>query len=178
VSGVTTIGTASAKKHDYAKSHGADHVIDYRSVDYVEEVKKLTNGRGVDAVLDALGGPGWKRGYSILAPGGSLIAFGLANAGGPGKRSMTRALGQIVRQPLFNCMALMNDNRGVAGVNMGHLWGDVALITREITALVALYEAGKIKPHIGGVFPFSRVKEAHGELEQGKTVGKVVLVPD
>jgi NADPH:quinone reductase-like Zn-dependent oxidoreductase len=178
VPGVTTIGTASAKKHDYVKSHGADHVIDYRTVDYVEEVKKLTNGRGVDAVLDALGGPDWKRGYSLLAPGGCLIAFGLANAGGVGKRSMTRALGQIVRQPLFNCMTLMNENRGVAGVNMGHLWGDVALITREVEALVRLYQAGKIKPHIGGVFPFSRVKEAQGEIEYGRNVGKIVLVPD
>src|SRR5262249_39805224 len=120
----------------------------------------------------------WKRGYSILAPGGTLIAFGLANAGGAGKRSLTRAIGQIVRQPLFNCMALMNDNRGVAGVNMGHLWDNVTLITRELVALVALYEAGKIKPHIGGSFPFSRVREAHEELEQGKTVGKLVLIPD
>lgn len=178
VAGVTTIGTASAKKHDYVRSHGADHVIDYRTVDYVEEVKRLTDGRGVDAVLDALGGADWKRGYSLLAPGGFLIAFGLANAGGAGKRSLTRALGQIVRQPLFNCLTLMNENRGVAGVNMGHLWDNVPLITREIEALVQLYQGGKIKPHIGGVFPFSRVKEAHAEIEHGRNVGKIVLVPD
>ena len=175
---VTTIGTASAKKHDFARSQGADHVIDYRTEDYVAAVKKLTSGRGVDVVLDALGGPDWRKGYSLLAPGGLLVAFGLANASGAGKRSLTRALGQIVRQPLFNCMTLMNDNRGVSGVNMGHLWDDVAFIAGEAEALVTLYSEGKIKPHIGGVFPFSRVAEAHAELENARVVGKIVLGPD
>ena len=46
VSGVTTIGTASAQKHDYARSQGCDHVIDYRTIDYVTEVKRITNGQG------------------------------------------------------------------------------------------------------------------------------------
>jgi NADPH:quinone reductase-like Zn-dependent oxidoreductase len=178
VPGVTAIGTASAKKHDYARSQGADFVIDYRTTDYVAEVKKLTGGRGVDVVLDPLGGPDWRRGYSLLAPGGQLIAFGLSNAGGSGKRSLTRAIGQIVRQPLFNCMTMMNDNRGAAGVNMGHLWDDVAFIAGEAEALVKLYADGKIKPHIGGIFPFSRVAEAHSELENGRAVGKIILVPD
>ncbi len=95
VQGVVTIGTASAKKHDYVKGHGADHVIDYRSVDYVEEVRRLTGGRGVDVVLDALGGPDWTKGYSLLAPAGLLVAFGLANANVGGKRHLLHALGHI-----------------------------------------------------------------------------------
>ncbi|HEX4336491.1 MAG TPA: medium chain dehydrogenase/reductase family protein [Polyangiaceae bacterium] len=178
VEGVTTIGTASAGKHDFARIQGAHHVIDYRTEDYVAAVKKLTSGRGVDVVLDPLGGPDWRRGYSLLAPGGILVAFGLSNASGSGKRSLTRAIGAIVRQPLFNCMTLMNDNRAVAGVNMGHLWDDVDFIAREADALVRLYSQGKIKPHIGAVFPFSQVAAAHAELEQGRNVGKIVLVPD
>ena len=121
VAGVVTIGTASAKKHDYVKGHGADHVIDYRSVDYVEEVRRITGRRGVDVVLDALGGPDWTKGYSLLAPGGLLVAFGLANANVGGKRRLFHALGQILRSPRFGCMTLMNDNKGVAGVNIGHL---------------------------------------------------------
>lgn len=178
VEGVTTIGTASAKKHDYVRGHGCDHVIDYRSVDYVDEVRKVTNGRGVDVVLDALGGPDWKKGYSLLAPGGLLIAFGMANLAAPGKRNLFRVLGQILGQPLYNSMTLMNDNRGVAGVNMGHLWDDVPLLTGEAEALVELYRQGKIRPHVGGVFPFSRAAEAHGELEHARNVGKIVLTPD
>jgi NADPH:quinone reductase-like Zn-dependent oxidoreductase len=178
VPGVVTIGTASAKKHDYVRSHGADHVIDYRSVDYVEEVRRITGGRGVDVVLDALGGPDWTKGYSLLAPGGLLVAFGLANANVGGKRNLLHALGQLVRSPRFGCMKLMNDNKGVAGVNMGHLWDDVDLVRGEAEAIMELYRGGKIRPHIGGSFPFSRVVEAHAELEYGRNVGKIVLTPD
>jgi NADPH:quinone reductase-like Zn-dependent oxidoreductase len=178
VDGVVTIGTASAKKHDYVRSHGCDHVIDYRSVDYVEEVKKITNGRGVDVVLDALGGPDWKKGYSVLAPGGLLVAFGLANASVGGKRNLLHALGQILGSPLYSAMKMMNDNRGISGVNMGHLWDNVDLIMEEAEALLELYRAGKIRPHIGGTYPFSRAVDAYGELENGKNVGKIVLTPD
>jgi NADPH:quinone reductase-like Zn-dependent oxidoreductase len=178
VDGVVTIGTASAQKHDYVRGQGCNHVIDYRSVDYVEEVKKLTDGRGVDVVLDALGGPDWKKGYSVLAPGGLLVAFGLANANVGGKRNLIHALGQILGSPLYTVMKLMTDNRGIAGVNMGTLWGNIDLITREIEALLTHYRAGQIRPHVGGVFPFSRAAEAHSELEGGKTIGKIVLTPD
>jgi len=178
VPGVTTIGTASAAKHDYVKSHGCDHVIDYRSVDYVHAVRTLTNGRGVDVVLDALGGPDWKKGYDLLAHGGLLVAFGLANAAVAGKRNLVHAASQILRSPLYHCMKLMDQNRGVAGVNMGHLWDDVPLLTGELTALLGLYEKGSIKPHIGGIYRFSDAARAHGEIEHGKNVGKIVLVPD
>lgn len=177
VPGVTTIGTASKQKHEFARSQGCDHLIDYRSQDYVQEVKRLTGGRGADVVLDALGGPDWKKGYSLLAPAGLLVAFGVANAARPGKRRLLHAAGQVLRSPLFNCMTLMGENRGVAGVNMGHLWDDVDLVTREAETLVALYAAAKIKPHIGGVYPFAHAAEAHQELEQGRNIGKIVLTP-
>jgi NADPH:quinone reductase-like Zn-dependent oxidoreductase len=178
VPGIVTIGTASAKKHEYAKGHGADHVIDYRSVDYVEEVRRITGGRGVDVVLDALGGPDWKKGYSLLAPGGLLIAFGLANANVGGKRHLFHALGQLLRSPRFGCMTLMSDNKCVAGVNLGHLLDDVELIRGDAEALMELYRRGQIRPHIGRSFPFSRAADAYAELEYGRNVGKVVLTPD
>lgn len=178
VPGVTTIGTASKQKHEHVLAQGCDHVIDYRTQDYASEVKRITGGRGADVVLDALGGPDWKKGYSLLAPAGLLVAFGLANAAKPGKRSLIHAAGQLLRSPRFHPMTLMNDNRGVAGVNMGHLWDRVDLIRREAEALVRLYADGKIKPHIGGVYPFSRAGEAHQELEHGRNIGKLVLTPE
>jgi NADPH:quinone reductase-like Zn-dependent oxidoreductase len=178
VPGVVTIGTASAKKHDYVRSHGCTHVIDYHTTDYVSEVRRLTNGKGVDAVFDALGGPDWKKGYSLLAPGGILVAFGLANATGAGKRNLLRAASQVLQQPLYHCMRLMDENRGVAGVNMGHLWGHVDLLNSEAEALVQLYRERRIKPHVSAIYPFTRAGEAHGELEHGRNVGKVVLVPE
>jgi NADPH:quinone reductase-like Zn-dependent oxidoreductase len=175
---VVTIGTASAPKHDYVRSQGCDHVIDYRSVDYVGEVRRLTGGLGVDLVLDALGGPDWKKGYSLLAPAGLLVAFGLANVNVGGKRHLLRAVGQLLRSPLYSCRRLMDDNRGVAGVNLGHLWHHIDDLKGEAEALLALYRGGRIKPHVGATFPFSRAAEAHAQLEYGRNVGKVVLIPD
>ncbi len=175
---VVTYGTASAKKHDYVRGHGCDHPIDYRNLDYVAEVQRLTDGRGVDLVLDALGGADWKKGFSLLAPTGMLIAFGMANVNTGGKRKLLHVLGQLARVPRFSPMTLMGENRTVAGVNMGHLWGETELLTGQIRHLLELYEAGKIKPHIGGSFPFSRAAEAHAELEYGRNLGKVILTPD
>ena len=178
VEGVTTYGTASGGKHDYVRKHGCDHPIDYRTKDYVEELGRLTDGCGVDVVLDPLGGADWKKGYGLLKPTGMLIAFGLANVNVGGKRNILRALGQIARVPRFSPMKLMNDNRTVAGCNMGHLFGEVELLTDQIRAIIDLYARGKVKPHIGGSFPFSRAAEAHAELEYGRNLGKVILTPE
>jgi NADPH:quinone reductase-like Zn-dependent oxidoreductase len=177
VPGVVTYGTASAGKHDYVRKQGCDHPIDYRTRDYVAAVKELTGGRGVDVVLDALGGPDWKKGYSLLRPTGLLIAFGLANVNTGGKRNLLHVAGQVLRSPRFNPMKLLDENRGVAGVNLGHLWGETELLRTCIEELVKLYAAGRIKPHIGGRFPFERAADAFGELEYGKNMGKVLLVP-
>lgn len=177
IPGITTFGTASAKKHDYVRSHGCDHPIDYRSQDYVAEVLRWTDGKGVDLILDALGGPDWKKGYSLLRPAGQLIAFGWANMSSGETRSVFRLASQFVQQPRFDLMKLMSENRGVAGTNMGHLWHEVDLLKKSTRALTDLWAAGKITPHVDKVFPFAEAAAAHRWLEEGKNVGKVVLVP-
>jgi NADPH:quinone reductase-like Zn-dependent oxidoreductase len=178
VKDVVTYGTASAKKHEYVRSHGCHHPIDYRTSEYAEVVRELTKDRGVDLVLDALGGADWKKGFDLLKPTGMLIAFGLANANTGGKRRMLHVLAQLARVPRFSPMKLMDMNRTVSGVNMGHLFGEVEMMREELTALLDLYRQGHIKPHIGASFPFSKAADAHGELELGKNLGKVVLTPD
>jgi NADPH:quinone reductase-like Zn-dependent oxidoreductase len=174
---VTTYGTASASKHDYVRSHGCDHPIDYRTKDYAEEVRSLTDGRGVDVILDALGGPDWRKGYDLLAKAGILVAFGMANAISGHKRSWIHVINQVIRIPRFNPMKMMGDNKAVAGVNLGHLWEEKAMLLDEMNAIVRLYEAGKIEPHVHAAVPFDRAAEAHAMLEDGKNLGKVLLVP-
>lgn len=178
VPGVVTYGTASAAKHEYVRQQGCDHPIDYRGRDYVDEVRKIVGDRGLDLVLDALGGPDWRKGYSLLRSTGLLIAFGLANANVGGKRRLPHVLAQLARVPFYTPMKLMDDNRAVAGVNMGHLWHEIDLLREEAEALAELYREGKIRPHIGATYPFSKAAEAHRELESGKTMGKVLLLPD
>jgi len=178
VEGVVTYGTASAKKHDYVREHGCDHPIDYRTEDYADEVRRLTGGRGVDVVLDALGGKDWKKGYEILKPAGMLVMFGLANTNTGGKRNLLHVLRVILSVPRYSGMKLLDENKAVAGVNIGHLWEEKELIKRELAALVEHVERGEIAPHVHAVFPFSRAADAFGELEFGRNLGKVLLKPD
>jgi synaptic vesicle membrane protein VAT-1 len=178
VPGVVTYGTASAGKHDHVRSHGCDHPIDYRTKDYVEEVNRLTDGRGVDLVLDALGGDDWRKGYELLRPAGQLVAFGMANTNVGGKRNLFRVLKVLWGVPRWGTMRLMNENKGVSGVHIGHLWDEQELLQGELRALIALYEEGKIQPHVHGVFPFSDAAGAHEEVEFGRNRGKVLLAPD
>jgi NADPH:quinone reductase-like Zn-dependent oxidoreductase len=174
---LTIFGTASASKHDRLRELGCDHPIDYRSADYVAEVRRLTEGQGVDVVLDALGGPDWAKGFDLLRENGMLVAFGLANANTGPKRNLLHVLGQIVRVPRFSPMKLMDQNKAVAGVNVGHLWNRMDLMREEIDAIVRLFEAGVVAPVIDGTYSFDQAAEAHRRLGEGKNVGKVLLVP-
>lgn len=177
VGGITSYGTASKAKHDYVRENGCDHPIDYHNVDYAEEVQRLTDGRGVDVVLDALGGTDWKKGYSLLRPGGLLIPFGWANMAKFGKRRMTHVLGQVSRMPWWTPVKLMQENKGVAGVNMGQLWEEREMTQEAFTALLKLYDKGAIRPHVDRAFPFEQAGEAHAYIEAGQNVGKVLLTP-
>jgi len=177
VGGVTTYGTASRAKHDYVRHNGCDHPIDYHFVDYAKEVRRLTGGRGVDCVLDALGGDDWKKGFSLLRPGGLLISFGWANMAKRGKRRLTHLLGEFTHVPLWTPLRLMQQNKGVAGVNMGKLWDERDLTFDAFTALLKIYEEQQIKPHVDRCYPFGSAAEAHAYIEAGQNTGKVLLTP-
>jgi synaptic vesicle membrane protein VAT-1 len=177
VGGVVTYGTASAGKHAYVREHGCTHPIDYHTQDYVVEVRRLSDGRGVHFVLDALGGGDWKKGYSLLRPGGLLIAFGFANMNKGERRRPLHLLSQVLQIPLHTPMKYLGENRGVAGVNMGHLWDETELLRAAANQVIALYREGKIAPHVHASYPFAQAAEAHRVLEAGKSVGKIILVP-
>jgi synaptic vesicle membrane protein VAT-1 len=78
--GAKVIGTASAGKHGELSALGVDHLIDYRTEDFEERAREITGGRGVELVLDAVGGDSLKKGYRLLAPTGRLGAFGASSA--------------------------------------------------------------------------------------------------
>ena len=177
IGGVVTYGTASSRKHDYVREHGCTHAIDYHTHDYVAEVRRLTDGRGVHFVLDALGGGDWKKGYSLLRPGGLLIAFGFANMNKGNSRQLAHVVAQALRVPLYTPMKLLGENRGVAGVNMGHMWGETEMLGSAAQQVIALYMGGQIAPHVHATFRYEQAADAHRLLESGKSLGKIILVP-
>lgn len=174
---VETFGTSSASKHDHLRAQGCTHPIDYRTTDYEVEVRRITGGKGVDLVLDPLGGGDLRKGFRLLRPAGRLVCYGFANAQGAGGRNYLKLASALAQTPFFHPFSLMNDNRSVAGVNLGHLWDEQAMLREELDALLALYEKGAIKPVIDGVYEFDRARDAHERIEQGRNVGKVLLRP-
>ena len=175
--GAKTYGTASPSKHAFLKARGLDHSIDYRSQDWLPVLLDLTNGRGVELVIDPLGGKNWEKSYRALRATGRMGMFGMSVASASGIRGKFRAVKAIAQMPRFNPIKLINRNRGVFGLNLGHMWGEgekVAGWTREIMRGV---QEGWIRPHVDRAFSFDQIADAHRHMEGRKNTGKVVLVP-
>lgn len=177
VAGVTTFGTASAGKHDVLRAEGCDHPIDYRTADYAARVRELTDGEGVDLVLDPLGGDDWRKGMRLLRPMGRLVAFGFANMAQGEKRSLLRVVRQGLRIPRYSPVTLMDRNLSVSGVNIGHLWRQADVLRAELAAVLDLWQQGAVRPRVDQVFPFAEAAAAHRRITERRNIGKVVLVP-
>ena len=173
----TIFGVASPSKHAFLRERGCQHPIE-SGPGWTRQVRALTSGRGVDLVLDPVGGRSWTEGYELLAPAGRLVAFGLSSAASGKKRSLVHAALQVARVKRWSPMTLMGDNKTVSGCNMGHLFGEIDMLAEQFEALIAMYEAGQIDPHVDRTFPFSEAAAAHHYLHDRKAKGKVLLVPD
>jgi NADPH:quinone reductase-like Zn-dependent oxidoreductase len=98
-------------------------------------------------------------------------------ASASGIKGKLKALKAIVSMPRYNPLGLMNRNKGVFGLNLGHMWGEgekVASWTREIMRGV---QQGWIRPHVDRSFSFDEIADAHRYIEARKNIGKIVLVP-
>ncbi len=175
VGGVTLFGTASAAKHALLKEAGLDHPIDYRTQDWEAEVHRLTAGRGVDLILDALGGVDSERSYRSLAPAGHLACFGFANLISGPTRNWPRVLWQLARVKRWGPLQLMGDNRTVSGVNLGHLFNEFALLGETMQELLHLFAEGRIAPKVARIFPLAEGADAHRFLQERRNVGKVLF---
>jgi synaptic vesicle membrane protein VAT-1 len=177
VDDLEVFGTASAAKHEVLRAEGCAHPIDYHAADYAAEVRRLTRGEGVDIVLDPLGGNDWRKGLKLLRPGGRLVAYGFANLASGQRRRPAHMAAQVAGIPLLTPLQLMNHNRTVSGVNIGRLWGEIAALREELHAVLALWDQGRIKPHIDRAYPFAEAAAAHRRILQRQNVGKIVLRP-
>lgn len=173
--GARIIGTASPGKHEFLKARGLHEVIDYRGKDWSQELQRLTDNRGVELVIDPLGGSHWKKSYKALRHTGRLGMFGISTASESGLARPLAFAKVALGLPLFNPISLMNDNRAVFGVNMGHLWHESDKIRRWMDALLRGVAEGWVRPHVDKTFPLERVGEAQSYIESRGNTGKVVL---
>jgi putative PIG3 family NAD(P)H quinone oxidoreductase len=155
-----TVG--NEQKSEFCLGLGADHVINYRTADFVAEIKKVTDGRGVDIVLDMVGGPYIEKNISLLKLEGRLVQIAFLE-------------GSTV--PNFDFMPIMLRRLTVTGSTLRpRTVEEKAAIAAELRERIwPLLESGSIKVVIQRIFEFSQVAEAHRMLERGEHAGKIVL---
>lgn len=159
--GITLIGTAGTdEKCQLARDHGAAHCINYRTRNFAEEVRRLTDGKGVDVVMDAVGKDTFEGSLDCLKPLGMMISFG--NASGPVEPISLLTLAakgslKITRPTLFTHI---RDHETCQ--TMAHHLCDKVL-------------SGEVKVRIDQRFNLNQVAEAHKALEARATTGSTIL---
>ena len=180
--GAEIFGTASPSKHEAIRAQGVDHPIDYRSQDFEAETMRITGGEGVDLVIDALGPTSFRKDYRLLRSGGRMVMYGLSEGTTEGKRNIAAMLKGLVSMPSatmpwWKSLLIMNENKGVFGLNMLKWWDAEGSLDRVLDPLTEDLEAGKLEPVVAEAFPFERAGEAHKFIAERRNVGKVVLFP-
>jgi synaptic vesicle membrane protein VAT-1 len=180
--GAEIFGTASAAKHPAIQAQGVHHPIDYRTQDFKAEVRRLTDGEGVDIVMDALGPTSFRKDYRILRPGGRLIMYNLSDALNENGLNLRAAASSLLRlptstMPWWNPGRMLNQNRGVFGLNLLSWWRREGGMDRITAPLLEDLGSGRLAPVVAKVFPFERAGDAHRFLAERRNIGKVVLTP-
>jgi NADPH:quinone reductase-like Zn-dependent oxidoreductase len=148
-----------------------DHPLDYTTAGWEKGVPKM------DLVMDAIGGPSFRRSYDLLRPGGRLVAFGASAVMSGEKRNLVTAARAALRMPRFSLIKQMSESKAVIGLNMLTLWDDRGTLKDWIDPLREMLDDGTIKPVVSEAVPFDNAAEAHRAIAERRNVGKVVLVP-
>jgi len=169
--GAEVYGTASPGKHARIRELGIDHVIDYTASGWERELPQF------DVILDAIGGKSFRKSYSLLRPGGRLIAFGASSVVSGERKNVVTALRAVARMPRFNIMKQMSESKAVIGLNMLTLLKDRGTIAPWLTPLRPMLDDGTVAPVIAGTFSFDEAGAAQTMIVERRNVGKVVLTP-
>ncbi|RIV34416.1 NAD(P)H-quinone oxidoreductase [Micromonospora radicis] len=159
--GATVVATARAVKHDRLRELGAVHLVDYREQDFVEEVRKVTGGRGADVILDIMGASYLGRNVAALAPDGRLMTIGMQGG----------------RKGELDLGALLAKRGTVAATALRSRPPDqkAAIVAGVREQVWPLVEAGRIRPVVDRRLPITEAAEAHRLVESNEHVGKVLL---
>ncbi|XP_059409388.1 synaptic vesicle membrane protein VAT-1 homolog [Carassius carassius] len=177
VNDVTVFGTASASKHEVISQGGVTHPIDYRTRDYVEEIRKISP-KGLDIVLDPLGGSDTNKGYNLLKPMGKLISYGAANMLAGQKKNLFVVAKTWYQQFSVHTLSLIQGNRSVCGFHLGYLDSETELIAQAMAAIMDLYRQGKIKPRIDSTYHLEQVGDAMRRMQERNNIGKIILTTE
>lgn len=179
IKGIKTIGVVgSSHKVQPVKNLGCDFVIDKSSEDLWKKVKEYAR-HGVDLAFDANGAETLKQSYEHLAPCGKLFSYGahsmLPKKGG--KVNWPKLIKDFFKTPRFNPLTMSSENKSLITFNLSFLFGREDLFTEAMNDLLKWHEEGQLKVVQVKTYPLESVGDAHRDLESGKTIGKLVLIP-
>jgi NADPH2:quinone reductase len=161
--GARIIGTAgSDEKLTMAKKAGADEVINYSTTDFVPEVKRLTNSKGVDVVYDGVGKSTFEGSLNSLRPRGYMVLFGGASGAVP---------------PFDQLILNQKGSLFLTRPSLTHYIATRQELDWRMNEVFSLIESGALKIHIGQSYKLDDVAQAHRDLEGRKTTGKVIILP-
>ena len=153
--GAEVFATASTEeKLAYAEEIGADHTINYEADNFADEIDELTDGRGVDVVVDHVGAATWQDSLNSLVKGGRVVTCGATTGGNPETD---------INAIFWNQLEVIGSTMGTPG---------------EVDDVLELVWEGKISPRIRETLPMSEAARAHEIIEEREGFGKVVVIPD
>ena len=155
------IVTASSTKLDRVRDQGADHVIDYREQSFADEIRRITEKRGVDVILDHIGAQYLEANMKSLALAGTLMLIGVM---GGIKAELNLAMMMVKRQRIIGSV-----------LRSRPLMEKAAIIDEFELTVMPLFAAGTIEPLISARFPLQDAAAAHQMMEQGGHFGKIIL---
>ena len=154
--------TSTQSKIDLAKSLGADEVVDAHEPELSKALRAANGGRGVDLILEMVGGTTFDQSLLALGNFGKLITFGMASRTAP--------------TPIHPG-SLMHGSKTVSGFWLANCFGKKELMSDVITELFELVADGKLRPIIGATYPLSKAADAHRAMLARATSGKIALDP-
>ena len=162
------------------ESLGIRKAFNYLEQDVSEAARAALRGGGFHLVLDPLGPASFQKSFELLEPLGRIVCYGFsALVTGP-KRKLWHAVTTVLKAQKFNPITLMNQNKGVFGINLAHLFTQRDLHRRAMERMAEMIGRGEIRPTIDRTFPFTAkgAAAAHTWLHERRNFGKVVLSRD
>lgn len=163
--GGRVMATANAARRSDVLSLGADLVVDYRAGDHSEAISSFTEGRGLDVVIDFIGGDTFARNLQSLRAGGTLVQVGLMAGAAPTEIPLDLLLHNHLK-----VIGTVMKSRETAAKR--------AMIQRFATHALPLFDADRLRPLVSETFAMAEVAQAHQSMERGGGFGKIVLVTD
>lgn len=159
------------------ESLGVVKAFNYKTVDYEEASRETLRGRGYHLILDPLGPESFQKGMRLLEPLGRMVCFGFSSLVTGPKRSLWHAALSVLKAHKVNPITLMNENKGVFGLNLAHLFDQKDLQRDGLKQLRDRLAQGAIVPTVDQVFPLTAAgaAEAHTYLHERRNFGKVIL---